>query len=164
MAFNETGIVRKIDDLGRIAIPKDIRRVLRLRDGDPMEFFVEKQTIVLKRYSPIASLHPYGEAAWQALKSCGVAPVAIYDRDNALYGDSARVDPRSRMTPDEFNQINTYSPEIQKVPNMDDVWALPILLEGELAGFIAGKDISEAMIHGAEIRTVLAMLRNLCKE
>ena len=45
-----TGIVRRIDDLGRVVIPKEIRRNMKLREGDPLEFFIEKDSIVLKKY------------------------------------------------------------------------------------------------------------------
>ena len=52
-----TGIVRRIDELGRIVVPKEIRRVLRIREGDPLEIFTDKDgEIVLKKYSPIGEL------------------------------------------------------------------------------------------------------------
>ena len=51
-----TGIVRRIDDLGRVVVPKEIRRTLRIREGDPLEIFTEQNgAIVLKKYSPIGS-------------------------------------------------------------------------------------------------------------
>ncbi len=49
-----TGIVRRIDDLGRVVVPKEIRRTLRIREGDPLEIFTDKEgEIILKKYSPI---------------------------------------------------------------------------------------------------------------
>ena len=49
-----TGVVRRIDDLGRIVIPKEIRKTLRIKEGDPLEIFTEKDgDIILKKYSPI---------------------------------------------------------------------------------------------------------------
>ena len=52
-----TGIVRRIDELGRIVVPKEIRRVLRIREGDPLEIFTDKDgEIVLKKFSPIGKL------------------------------------------------------------------------------------------------------------
>lgn len=50
-----TGIIRRVDDLGRIVIPKEIRRVLRIRENDPLEFFTEHNTICLKRYNQFES-------------------------------------------------------------------------------------------------------------
>ena len=60
-----TGIVRRIDDLGRIVIPKEIRRTLRIRETDPLEIFTDKEgEIILKKYSPIGELGAF---------VCGVA-------------------------------------------------------------------------------------------
>lgn len=52
-----TGIVRRIDDLGRVVVPKEIRRTLRIREGDPLEIFTDKEgEIILKKYSPIGGI------------------------------------------------------------------------------------------------------------
>ena len=54
-----TGIVRRIDDLGRVVIPKEIRRVLRIRDGDPLEIYTAGDgEVIFKKYSPIGELSP----------------------------------------------------------------------------------------------------------
>ena len=60
-----TGIVRRIDDLGRIVVPKEIRRTLRIREGDPLEIFTDREgEIILKKYSPIGELSQFaGEYA-----------------------------------------------------------------------------------------------------
>ena len=52
-----TGIVRRIDDLGRVVIPKEIRRTLRIREGDPLEIFTEREgSVILRKYSPIGEI------------------------------------------------------------------------------------------------------------
>ena len=52
-----TGIVRRIDDLGRVVIPKEIRRTMRIREGDPLEIFVSNEgEVIFKKYSPISEL------------------------------------------------------------------------------------------------------------
>ena len=57
-----TGIVRRIDDLGRVVIPKEIRRTLRIREGDPLEIFTDREgEVILKKYSPIGELGDTGE-------------------------------------------------------------------------------------------------------
>ena len=62
-----TGIVRRIDDLGRVVVPKEIRRTLRIREGDPLEIFTDRQgEIILKKYSPIGEL---GQFAGQYAES-----------------------------------------------------------------------------------------------
>ena len=55
-----TGIVRRIDDLGRVVIPKEIRKTLRIREGDPLEIFTDKDgEVILKKYSPIGELSEF---------------------------------------------------------------------------------------------------------
>ena len=55
-----TGIVRRIDDLGRVVIPKEIRRTLRIREGDPLEIFTDREgQVILKKYSPIGELNDF---------------------------------------------------------------------------------------------------------
>lgn len=51
--MKETGVVRRIDDLGRVVIPKEMRRMLRLREGDPMELFMDGDVVVLRKYNPL---------------------------------------------------------------------------------------------------------------
>ncbi|PFG04105.1 stage V sporulation protein T [Bacillus sp. es.034] len=80
-----TGIVRRIDDLGRVVIPKEIRRTLRIREGDPLEIFVDRDgEVILKKYSPISELgdfaKEYGEALYDSLGSA----VLICDRDAVI--------------------------------------------------------------------------------
>lgn len=80
-----TGIVRRIDDLGRVVIPKEIRRTLRLRDGDPMEIFTDREgTVILKKYSPIGDIsdiaEEFAESAGRILGSTAV----ITDRDQVV--------------------------------------------------------------------------------
>lgn len=77
-----TGIVRRIDDLGRVVVPKEIRRTLRIREGDPMEIFTDREgEIILKKYSPIGELgafsQQYADAVYQATKH----PVLVCDKD-----------------------------------------------------------------------------------
>ena len=78
-----TGIIRRIDDLGRVVIPKEIRRKMRIREGDPLELFLDSSDgLVLKKYSPLAeSLCP--DAAKNALKKAYIR-FAIYDKDVKL--------------------------------------------------------------------------------
>ena len=63
-----TGIVRRIDDLGRIVVPKEIRRTLRIREGDPLEIFTSREgEIMLKKYSPVGELGEFARSYAQAL-------------------------------------------------------------------------------------------------
>ena len=80
-----TGIVRRIDDLGRVVIPKEIRRTLRIREGDPLEIFTDREgEIILKKYSPIGELGQFaGQYADSLAQACGYL-VCITDRDHVI--------------------------------------------------------------------------------
>lgn len=80
-----TGIVRRIDDLGRVVIPKEIRRTLRIREGDPLEIFVDREgEVILKKYSPISELgdfaKEYAESLYESLNHIAM----ITDRDSVI--------------------------------------------------------------------------------
>ena len=77
-----TGIVRRIDELGRVVIPKEIRRTLRIREGDPLEIFTDREgEIILKKYSPIGELTPFARQYAEALVLVAGNTVCITDRD-----------------------------------------------------------------------------------
>ena len=80
-----TGIVRRIDDLGRVVIPKEIRRTLRLREGTPLEIFTDREgEIILKKYSPMMELTAFaGQYADAMAQSTGLI-VCITDRDQVV--------------------------------------------------------------------------------
>lgn len=80
-----TGIVRRIDDLGRVVIPKEIRRTLRIREGDPLEIFTDREgEVILKKYSPIGELATFsGEYAESLAQSTGCL-VCITDTDQVI--------------------------------------------------------------------------------
>ena len=77
-----TGIVRRIDDLGRVVIPKEIRRTMRIREGDPLEIFTDREgEVIFKKYSPIGELASFAAQYAETLqKICSMA-VVITDRD-----------------------------------------------------------------------------------
>jgi len=80
-----TGIVRRIDDLGRVVIPKEIRRTLRIREGDPLEIFVAREgEVILKKYSPIHELGEFAADYADALYEASHVPVFICDRDEVV--------------------------------------------------------------------------------
>ena len=73
-----TGIVRRIDDLGRVVIPKEIRRTLRIRESDPLEIFTDREgEIILKKYSPIGELGSFAKEYAEALSSSSGHSVCI---------------------------------------------------------------------------------------
>ena len=97
-----TGIVRRIDDLGRVVIPKEIRRTMRIREGDPLEIFTSKDgEVVFKKYSPMGELSAFAAQYADVMsRACGV-PVIIADRDRvvAAAGVPKREFLERRLTP-----------------------------------------------------------------
>ena len=84
-----TGIVRRIDELGRIVIPKEIRRVLRIREGDPIEIFTDEDGVVLKKYARIRELGDYAETYCQALTGALGFSAAVTDTETILFASGA---------------------------------------------------------------------------
>lgn len=80
-----TGIVRRIDDLGRVVIPKEIRRTLRIREGDPLEIFVDRDgEVILKKYSPIGELGDFAKEYAESLFETTGHITIISDRDHVI--------------------------------------------------------------------------------
>lgn len=80
-----TGIVRRIDDLGRVVIPKEIRRTLRIREGDPLEIFVDRDgEVILKKYSPIGELGDFAKEYAESLYESTGHITMISDRDTMI--------------------------------------------------------------------------------
>ncbi len=80
-----TGIVRRIDDLGRVVIPKEIRRTLRIRDGDPLEIYTEKDgEVIFKKYSPVGELSDFAAQICEALYKSGDCVATVCDRDSVI--------------------------------------------------------------------------------
>lgn len=80
-----TGIVRRIDDLGRVVVPKEIRRTLRIREGEPLEIFTNREGgIVLKKYSPIGELAAFAKEYVEAVAQVAKCTVCVADRDQIV--------------------------------------------------------------------------------
>ena len=81
-----TGVVRKIDDLGRIVIPKEIRRTLKIRDGESLEIFVDKEMIALKKYSTMEDLQEVTRKLLDAISNTTSKNIFVTDRDKVIAG------------------------------------------------------------------------------
>ncbi len=80
-----TGIVRRIDDLGRVVIPKEIRRTLRIREGDPLEIFTKSDgEVIFKKYSPMGELSEFSGQYSDVLNRTVDLPIIITDRDHIV--------------------------------------------------------------------------------
>ena len=80
-----TGIVRRIDDLGRVVIPKEIRRTMRIREGDPLEIYTDRDgEVIFKKYSPIGELGDFAAQYAETLAKTSGFPICITDKDNVI--------------------------------------------------------------------------------
>ena len=80
-----TGIVRRIDDLGRVVIPKEIRRTMRIREGDPLEIYTDSEgDVIFKKYSPVGELAPFASQYADVLSRGTPLAVLICDRDHCI--------------------------------------------------------------------------------
>lgn len=80
-----TGIVRRIDELGRVVVPKEIRRTLRLKEGDPIEIFTDREGgVILKKYSPIREINNFASEYSESLQETIGNIILICDRDNII--------------------------------------------------------------------------------
>ena len=109
-----TGVVRRIDDLGRIVIPKEIRRTLHIKEGDPLEIFTDKEgEIILKKYSPIGELSEFATGYAETLSKTTGHIACITDKDTviAVSGGSKK----------EFLE-QAISPELEKVMENKEIY------------------------------------------
>ena len=98
-----TGIVRRIDDLGRVVIQKEIRRTMRIREGDPLEIYTDGDgEVIFKKYSPIGELSEFAAQYAEVLVKSTDIPVVICDRDHciAAAGISKKEVLERRVTPE----------------------------------------------------------------
>lgn len=131
-----TGIVRRIDDLGRVVIPKEIRRNMNIREGDPLEIFIEDGGVVFKKYSLLSSFAPQAAHIQKVLSINGIS-ASVFDNSSLLCG------PRPfgmSKTPDEWLNIRNWGTEWKG----KSLFVTPIIAEGEVIGFICYKNDKES--------------------
>lgn len=145
-----TGIVRRVDDLGRIVIPKEIRRTLRIREGDPLEIYTEKDGgVIFRKYSPMGDLQEFAAQMCEAIASATGHIAAVADRDSiiAVHGIPKRelVDkPNSPALERLMEQRKNYLYKSGDAPvfaaDGEDKYhlgtAAPILSQGDLMGCV----------------------------
>ena len=144
-----TGIVRRIDDLGRIVIPKEIRRTLRIRDGDPLEIYTEKDgEVIFKKYSPVGELSDFAAQICDSLYRTGDCIAAVCDRDSVIAcAGVPKKELVDKPVSDEFADIldsrklyaATESPSISFIGGSDEHYvsvAAPIITEGDIMGCV----------------------------
>lgn len=126
-----TGIVRRIDDLGRVVIPREIRRTLGIREGDLLEIYTEKDgSVIFRKYSVLGNIEDYAKNASDSLIACGIN-AAIFDS----FGDWIS-GTKSLMAYKEKLIENLDERNIWTMPNVNGIACQPIISEGEVVGYI----------------------------
>ncbi len=104
--MQERGIVRRIDELGRLVIPKELRKTLRIREGDPLEIYASKDELVLKKYSPMASIATYAQSIADGIQGLTEKTCLITDGDAVIYvSDNKHKDITGRTISDQMEKI-----------------------------------------------------------
>lgn len=145
-----TGIVRRIDDLGRIVIPKEIRRSFRIKEGDPLEIFTDAEgEVIFKKYSPIGELSNFATQYAEVLYKGAGLPITIMDNDHviAASGVSKREVLERRVTKslEELMENRQIHIKTDKVPSMIPIEGYdkpaqvvyPIIYGGDVSGAVA---------------------------
>ncbi len=144
-----TGIVRRIDDLGRVVIPKEIRRTMRIREGDPLEIYTDKDgEVIFKKYSPIGELSDFAAQICDSLHKSTDAIAAVCDRDTVIaISGGARRELMDKRISAELEHImegrSTYrydgSSSISVSDSADNLCvsvAAPVISEGDVMGCV----------------------------
>lgn len=147
-----TGIVRRIDDLGRVVIPKEIRRTMRIREGDPLEIYTSNDgEVIFKKYSAINEMSENAIQISDIVCKIGGCPVVVFDRDHvvAVSGVNKKEFMERRVSPaleDIMENRRTFlaedaneSGKTHPVEGMDKaaIGIIPILSLGDVTGAVA---------------------------
>lgn len=172
-----TGIVRRIDDLGRVVIPKEIRRTLRIREGDPLEIFTDRQgQIILKKYSPIGELSSFAKEYAESLAQNAGHITCIIDKDQiiAVSGGSKKdfmeknisgelekvLDSRDThiATRNDSNFVPILEEDVESIYNHELI--TPIISEGDVLGAVVllSNDKEMGEVEGKLARTAAGFL------
>ena len=164
-----TGIVRRIDDLGRVVIPKEIRRTMRIREGDPLEIFTDRDgEVIFKKYSPIGELTAFAAQYAETLhKTCGLS-VIVCDRDSVVacagvskkeYSDKALSEELESVC--ESRNLYVRKDGEQKISAIADggshyvTCAMPIISEGDIVGCVAAVAQNDGEVFPDAVETKL---------
>ena len=145
-----TGIVRRIDDLGRVVIPKEIRRTMRIREGDPLEIYTTRDgEVIFKKYSMIGGLEDFAARFCDTLSHSTAFTAAVTDRDCviAVAGSGKRELLGKHLSPSleqlmEQRSLYSYRGDGQSIPACEGIEkytasvAAPILCQGDVLGLV----------------------------
>ena len=149
-----TGIVRRIDDLGRVVVPKEIRKVLRIREGDPLEIYTGTSgEVILKKYSPISDLGQIAEGFVETASSILGMPVLVSDTDR--FGAVSGIKQKDYINKEIDEDLDSIIQHKNKYENNSKV-VIPILTNGDPIGSVTiippeGKQLTDVEVKTAEL-------------
>ncbi len=163
-----TGIVRRIDDLGRVVIPKEIRRTMRIREGEPLEIFVDREgEVILKKYSPMGELSEFAQEYADALSEETGHAVFVLDRDVVIAASGItrkqflerEISPEAERAMEERNTLIIEDKGVeafcQESKEEDEKYSFsssvlsPIIVEGDPIGVVVISNKEEGQEVGA---------------
>ena len=180
-----TGIVRRIDDLGRVVIPKEIRRTMRIREGDPLEIYTDREgEVIFKKYSPIGELNAFAAQYAETLHKTGEINVIICDRDAviAVAGVPKKEYLEKHISAEleniiENRQLYLWSDGEARISPISDncqhyiCCAMPIIAEGDILGCVVSLASGDQNAHrvpererGVEVKLVQTAAAFLAKQ
>ncbi len=175
-----TGIVRRIDDLGRVVIPKEIRRTLRIREGDPLEIYTDANgEVIFKKYSPIGEISRFASEYAEILARVSSLPTLISDRDHiiAVGGASKKEFMERRITSALEDLIEERKNFVTSKENKNYIYpiegidkpaviAFPIISAGDISGSVImlANEKSHGFTSEAEIKMVQVAADFLAKQ
>ena len=174
-----TGIVRRIDDLGRVVIPKEIRRTMRIREGDPLEIYTAADgEVIFKKYSPMGDFAEFTAQYAEVLNKALNMPVLICDRDHviAAAGVSKKEYTDRRVSKELEDVMENRSGYIADAANSETVCpvegddraaalAFPIIGNGDVSGCVCALCGAEHTVpSAAEVKLVQVAAQFLAKQ
>ncbi len=146
--MKSTGVVRRVDDLGRIVIPKEIRRTLRIRDGESLEIFVDREMIALKKFSKMTNIEEISKQLADIIHSTIQKNILIADRDRFVavsgnlkkkYLDKNISKMLENIMKERKNIVEYNNHEIELLENEKEVFSYvicPIIMNGDAIGLV----------------------------
>ncbi len=171
-----TGIVRRIDDLGRVVIPKEIRRTMRIREGDPLEIFTDREGgVIFKKYSPVADISTYAGDVCGSLHSVSGLFCAVCDSDSVIaFSGNGKKDILERAISAELDELiesrKSYLSDSGEIPLTAEkispaiCAAAPIISNGDLMGGIVFLQSSDKKATDSELKLLSAAAMFISKQ
>lgn len=169
--MKDTGITRRIDELGRIVIPRELRKTLRIKEGDTIEFYSDGDKLIIKKYSPIESIESIAKTVANGITELTEKPCVIVDKDKVIYA-----------TPNKFSELigNDISDKLlsalverkclifskadggeilpivdEKMVDVENQMIVPIMLNGdEFGGIILFDNDKDSRFSGADVKLI----------